>query len=76
MMLLTVNFIVWLWGKRPWAPCDHRHYTERRTFSSDGTPMVMFECHDCGHFDKGHVYGPSHGEPGSENWEGVSHGCK
>lgn len=54
--------------RRP--PCRHERYRETRSFTHDGTPWVVFKCKDCEYFDRGHVYGPSRGEPGSEKWEG------
>jgi hypothetical protein len=69
---MITRFITWLWSKRPGQPCQHPHYTEHRCFTRDGTPWRVFECHDCGYIDRGHVYGPSRGEPGSEGWEGVT----
>ncbi len=71
VILLTCKFFAWLWSKRPFQPCRHRHFTCHQTFTFDGTPWSIFECHDCGYFDRGHVYGPSRGQPGSEGWERV-----
>lgn len=54
------------------GPCRHLHYREMRSFTFDGTPWRVFQCRDCDYFDRGHVYGPSRGQPGSEDWEGTT----
>lgn len=37
--------------------CNHdKNYNIRTYLSDDGTPMVDFECFDCGWKDHGHVY--------------------
>lgn len=72
-MILLCQFLAWLWSlPSKLGPCRHLHYREIRSFTTDGTPWVVFECKGCDRFDRGHVHGPSRGEPGSEDWEGVT----
>ena len=45
-------------------PCEHKkNYRSRTYLSEDGTPMVEFECHDCGFRDSGHVYADAENYP-------------
>lgn len=45
------------------SPCKHeKNYRSKKYYSNDGTPMVHFECYDCGYIDAGHVY--------TNEWEG------
>ena len=38
-------------------PCEHnKNYRSHTYLSGDNTPMVDFECFDCGWKDHGHVY--------------------
>ena len=44
--------------------CEHdRNYRSRKYLSVDGTPMIEFDCFDCGWKDHGHVYADA------EKWE-------
>ncbi len=56
-MILLFQFFAWLWSLREqMGPCKHVHYRETRSFTYDGTPWRVFDCKDCGYFDRGHVY--------------------
>lgn len=59
------NWILSFFQKPP--PCQHKNFTERRWLDADNTPMIHFECTDCGWSDTGHVYtDPS-------TWIGTNH---
>lgn len=37
-------------------PCDHKRDYLSKTWIENNTPMVKFECYECGYSDEGHVY--------------------
>lgn len=70
-MIMLCTFLKWLLENRPqFGPCRHKRYRSRQWFDCDGVPWTCFECKDCDYYDRGHVYGPLKGQPGSEDWEG------
>lgn len=58
------RFLRWLFRIK--EPCQHLRYREDRWLSADGTPMVHFQCKDCGYSSGGHVHGDS------DNWAGTT----
>lgn len=52
--------IIRRWLRRAPPPrCQHPRATEKKWNASDGTPMVLWRCPDCGERDMGHVQGES-----------------
>ncbi len=51
-----IGWVLWKFGYLE-KKCEHKRFTRKQWFDSDGTPMVYFNCWDCGYNDRGHVHG-------------------
>ena len=65
--ITLIPFMIWrMLGLYLPRECEHtKNYRMHKYVLEDGTPMIDFQCYDCDHSDKGHVYGDG------ENWEEI-----